>query len=172
MTNLASVFEKAERVVTELRARGFCLATAESCTGGLVSTALTSVPGSSDVFGYGFVSYADRAKVDLLSVPQSLLDSHGAVSAEVADAMAVGALTNTKADLAVSITGIAGPSGGSPKKPVGLVFMAVAQRRAQPTRVARHQFKGDRHSVRMSAALVALDAVLSALNAPATDPRS
>lgn len=171
MTDLTSLFEQAERVVTALRSRGFCLATAESCTGGLVSTALTSVPGSSDVLGYGFVTYANQAKVDLLSVPQSLLDRHGAVSAEVAEAMADGALARARSDLAVSITGIAGPTGASAEKPVGLVFMAVAER-AQQTRVARHQFEGDRHGVRMAATMAALDAVLSALNVPATQPRS
>lgn len=138
------------------------LATAESCTGGLVSAALTSVPGSSDVFGYGFVTYANQAKADLISVPQTMLDTHGAVSPQVAQAMAEGALARAKADLAVAITGIAGPGGGSETKPVGLVFIAIAQRATQ-TEVIRHNFSGERHAIRVSAATAALDHVAAAL---------
>ena len=101
--------------------RGLMLATAESCTGGLVAALITEIPGSSDVFDRGFVTYSNAAKAESLDVAPALLNPFGAVSAEVAGAMATGALAHSRADVAVSITGIAGPGGGSPEKPVGLV---------------------------------------------------
>ena len=110
------------------RESGLMIATAESCTGGLVAAALTSVAGSSMVFERGFVTYSNRAKMELLGVPGGLIEEHGAVSEQVARAMAEGALKHSRADLAVSITGIAGPGGGSPDKPVGLVHFACAAR--------------------------------------------
>jgi nicotinamide-nucleotide amidase len=100
--------------------------TAESCTGGLVAALLTSVPGSSDVVERGFVTYSNEAKIELLGVPSGTIAKHGAVSAQTAEAMARGALTHSHADVSVSITGVAGPGGGSAEKPVGLVFLAVA----------------------------------------------
>ncbi len=100
--------------------------TAESCTGGLVAALLTSVPGSSDVVERGFVTYSNEAKIELLGIPAETIAKHGAVSAQTAEAMAHGALANSRADVAVSITGVAGPGGGSVEKPVGLVFFAVA----------------------------------------------
>jgi nicotinamide-nucleotide amidase len=118
----------AKRVLDLCRARGFHLATAESCTGGLVAAALTEIAGSSDVVECGFVTYSNRAKESMLGVPASTLKRYGAVSAETASAMAAGALAHSQADLSVAITGIAGPGGGSKQKPVGLVHFAAASR--------------------------------------------
>ncbi len=117
----------AERVLDNARKRGLHIATAESCTGGLIASALTDVPGSSDVFERGFVGYSNRAKTELLGVPADLIIRLGAVSAEVARAMAEGALAHSQANVAVSCTGIAGPGGGSDAKPVGLVYLALAR---------------------------------------------
>ncbi len=102
--------------------------TAESCTGGLVAALLTSIPGSSDVLERGFVTYSNDAKIELLGVPAGTIERHGAVSAQTAQAMAIGALAHSRAEVAVSITGVAGPGGGSAEKPVGLVFLALATR--------------------------------------------
>ncbi|MGD2025207.1 MAG: CinA family protein [Methyloceanibacter sp.] len=121
------------------RGRGDAIATAESCTGGLVSTALTSVPGSSDVFDRGFITYTNTAKSQMLHVPSWLIEKHGAVSEEVARAMAGGALIHSNATIAVAITGIAGPGGGTIDKPVGLVHFA-AGRRELPMQHQRIEF--------------------------------
>ena len=110
------------------KAKKLTVATAESCTGGLVAGALTEIAGSSAVVERGFVTYTNQSKHDLVGVPQATLDKHGAVSRETAEAMAQGALAHAPADLAVAITGIAGPTGGSPQKPVGLVHFAAASR--------------------------------------------
>ena len=120
--------EAALRGFALCRERQFTLTTAESCTGGLVAAAITDIPGSSDVFDRGFVTYSNQAKQALLGVSKDLLDKHGAVSAEVAKAMAQGALNAAMTSIAVSLTGIAGPGGGSPEKPVGLVFIACTDR--------------------------------------------
>jgi nicotinamide-nucleotide amidase len=118
----------AARVLDLCRARGLTVATAESCTGGLVAAALTEIAGSSDVVDRGFVTYSNAAKQDMLGVPVGILERHGAVSRETAEAMAKGALAHAPADLAVAITGIAGPGGGTTEKPVGLVHFAAAAR--------------------------------------------
>ncbi len=118
----------AKRVLDACRARGLHVATAKSCTGGLVAGALTEIAGSSDVVECGFVTYSNAAKETMLGVPASTLKRHGAVSAETASAMAAGALKNSPADLSVAITGIAGPGGGSKQKPVGLVYFAAVSR--------------------------------------------
>lgn len=136
-------------------AQGLTLATAESCTGGLVAAALTAISGSSAVVERGFVTYSNQAKCDMLGVPMSLIDAFGAVSEEVARAMAEGALAHSRADVAVAITGIAGPTGGSVEKPVGLVHVAAA-RDGRPTLHRREVFVGDRDAVRLQAALTAL----------------
>jgi nicotinamide-nucleotide amidase len=120
--------DKARALLDLCRARKVTIATAESCTGGLVAATLTEIPGSSDVFERGFVTYSDAAKAAMLGVPTLVLQRFGAVSRETAEAMAQGALAHSPADLAVSITGIAGPGGGSPGKPVGLVHFAAAAR--------------------------------------------
>lgn len=127
----------ARRVLDLCRARGLLIATAESCTGGLVAAALTDIAGSSDVVDCGLVTYSNEAKQKLLGVPAATLQRHGAVSRETAAAMAKGALKNSRADIAVAITGIAGPGGGSKRKPVGLVYFAAADRDGR--RVARRR---------------------------------
>ena len=129
----------AAEVLAAARAGGDLIATAESCTGGMVSASLTSVPGSSDVFDRGFVTYTNAAKSEMLDVPFWLIEKHGAVSEEVARAMAGGALAHSNATLAVAITGIAGPGGGTGDKPVGLVHFA-AERRDVPTQHQRVEF--------------------------------
>jgi PncC family amidohydrolase len=120
------LLDLAERVGAACRVRGMTLATAESCTGGLVAHLVTEAPGSSDFYLGGLVTYADRVKETLAAVPASVLESHGAVSAQVAVAMADGARASLGADIAVAVTGIAGPGGGTPAKPVGLTYIAVA----------------------------------------------
>ena len=118
----------AQAVVSSCKTHGLRIVTAESCTGGLIIGALTAVPGSSDVVERGFVPYANQAKTEMLDVDEGLIAAHGAVSEEVANALAEGALLNSTADLSVAVTGIAGPGGGSKEKPVGLVHIAAARR--------------------------------------------
>ena len=118
---------QATALLKAARENGDLIATAESCTGGLVAAALTAVPGSSDVFERGFVTYSNAAKSEMLGVPYWLIEKHGAVSEDAARAMAGGALTHSNASLAVAVTGIAGPSGGTPEKPVGLVHFAAGR---------------------------------------------
>jgi competence/damage-inducible protein CinA-like protein len=147
-----------------LRARGLKLAVAESCTGGLIGKLLTDPPGSSDYVLLDVVSYANSAKRDVLGVAPALLERHGAVSAEVATAMAEGVLAKAGADLAVATTGIAGPGGGSEQKPVGLVWLAIA-RRGEKTVTERIQAQGDRERVRTLAAYAALQRIALAARA-------
>jgi len=158
--------DAAKRVLELCRARGLHVATAESCTGGLVAAALTEIPGSSDVVDCGFVTYSDEAKQAMLGVPAATLKRYGAVSAQTAKAMAAGALKNSRADLAVSITGIAGPGGGSKQKPVGLVHFAAASRDGR--RIARKRLYGEigRRRVRLRSVIEAL-ALLQLLSRPA-----
>jgi nicotinamide-nucleotide amidase len=157
--------EEAEEVLAACRAGRLHLATAESCTGGLLSALLTAVPGSSAVVECGFVTYSDASKTALLGVPPALLEAHGAVSAEVAQAMVEGALVRGRAQLAVAVTGIAGPGGGSAHKPVGLVYLACA-RQGQPPRVERQHFGGDREAVREASVRRALALLREAAGAP------
>jgi nicotinamide-nucleotide amidase len=124
----AQLMEQAVALLEACRTCGETLATAESCTGGLLAATLTAIPGSSDVFERGFVTYSNAAKSEMLGVPFWLIERHGAVSEDVARAMAGGALTHSHATLAVSVTGIAGPDGGSADKPVGLVYFAAGRR--------------------------------------------
>jgi nicotinamide-nucleotide amidase len=130
-----------------LRERGWKIATAESCTGGLIAAACTAVAGSSDWFERGFVTYSNEAKAESLGVPMTLIEAHGAVSAEVARAMADGALAHSHATLAVAVTGIAGPGGATPGKPVGTVWVALAQA-GQSTQAELLNLSGDRAAVR------------------------
>lgn len=148
------------RLVAACRARGVRVATAESCTGGLVAGRITAVPGASAVFLGGVVSYANAAKRDLLGVPQEILDRHGAVSGACAEAMAAGARARFGADAAVSVTGIAGPDGGTPEKPVGLVWFGLAT--AAGARAERCVFAGDREAVRRQASERALELLAGA----------
>lgn len=157
------LIDAARRVVEANRAAGRTVAVAESCTGGLVAAALTEIPGSSDVFAAGFVTYSNEAKMRLLKVNSDVLETFGAVSIAVAWSMAQGALANSEADVSVAITGIAGPGGGSEKKPVGTVVFARAEQGGDPADVHadRKQF-GDlgRGGIRLQAALVALELLL------------
>ncbi len=150
----------AERLVAKLKERGFTCATAESCTGGTVGGAITAVPGSSAVFLGGVISYANEVKRDVLGVPQEILDGHGAVSPECAERMAAGVRRLLKADLAVSLTGIAGPDGGSAEKPIGLVWFGLAAK--DGVRTEKRVFAGDRAAVRAQAVDHALGLLLSA----------
>ena len=151
----SEVLSLAEEVLTACRARSWHLATAESCTGGLVAAALTSIAGSSDVVERGFVTYSNEAKSELLGVPAATIAAHGAVSTETAAAMAQGAIVRAPVNLAVSIIGVAGPGGGSVEKPVGLVIFGLA-RRDGACRTERHVFSGGRARVREAALEVAL----------------
>jgi nicotinamide-nucleotide amidase len=147
--------QRATELLESYRRAGLRIATAESCTGGLVAAALTSIAGSSDVVERGFVTYTNDAKEQQLGVPRLALLAYGAVSEPVARAMAEGALRESLADVAVSVTGIAGPGGATSGKPVGLVHFGIA-RRGRDTQAERHVFPGDRDAVRDAALQVAL----------------
>ncbi len=152
-----------ENVAQALINKGMYVCTAESCTGGLIAMSLTERSGSSAYFERGLVTYSNEAKTELLDVDPSLIEKHGAVSAEVARAMAEGAIKNSQADIAVSVTGIAGPTGGSPEKPVGLVYIGVALK-DKPARVIHNQFEGSRQSVRLQSCEKALRLILETLD--------
>ncbi len=141
-----------------------CLAVAESCTGGWLAKLLTDLPGSSAWFERGFVTYSNAAKVEMLGVRQQTLDAHGAVSAATVNEMAVGALAHSHANVAAAISGVAGPDGGTPDKPVGLVWIAWAMR-GQPEQAEQFQFVGDREVVRLQAAETALLGLVQRLKA-------
>jgi nicotinamide-nucleotide amidase len=145
-----------------LRGRAAMLATAESCTGGLIAAACTGMAGSSDWFERGFVTYSNAAKTEMLGVEPALLAAHGAVSAEVACAMAAGALARSTAGWSVAVTGIAGPGGATPDKPVGTVWLAIAGRAAAP-RAELLQLDGDREAIRMQTVERALQRLIEAL---------
>jgi nicotinamide-nucleotide amidase len=167
------LFSTDERRVEELvldlcRAEGWTLATAESCTGGMVAERLTSVPGSSDAFFGAIVAYSDEVKASELDVPADVLERHGAVSAETAAVMAAGARKRLGADVAVSVTGIAGPGGGTAEKPVGLVFLHAES--PQGSRSADFVFPGDRESIRRRAAVTALHLVRRLLQQSRDEP--
>jgi nicotinamide-nucleotide amidase len=146
----AEILALAQSVLDACRARGWHVTTAESCTGGLVAAALTAIAGASDVVERGFVTYSNEAKSEMLGVPPATIAAYGAISAETAAAMAQGAIGRARADVAVSVTGIAGPGGGSAVKPVGLVFLGLA-RRDGACRTERHVYEGDRAAVRDAA---------------------
>lgn len=149
------ILEAATALLERCRAQGLHIATAESCTGGLIAGALTEIAGSSDVVERGFVTYSNEAKQEMLGVPEAMIRDHGAVSAEVAEAMAKGALAGSRADVAVSATGIAGPGGATAEKPVGLVYLGIA-RRGGAARAERFVFPGDRAAVRLATVVEAL----------------
>ena len=165
MSTLPALLTHAARELVELATeRGVSLATAESCTGGLVAASITEIAGSSAVLERGFVTYSNAAKAESLAVPVAMIAQYGAVSEQVASAMAEGALFNSHADIAVAITGIAGPSGGAEDKPVGLVWFGLA-RRGEATHTERHFFAHlDRHGVREAAASEALRLLTEAVS--------
>lgn len=147
----------ARATIARLRAAGAMLVTAESCTGGLIAGAVTEIPGSSDVLHGGYVTYANAAKTGMIGVPAELIATHGAVSREVAQAMARGALARSGATVAIAVTGVAGPGGGSPEKPVGTVWFGLAT--ASSSHEERQVFAGDRHAIRRATVLHALQLV-------------
>jgi len=151
-----SLVEDATVLLASCRENGLRIATAESCTGGLISGLLTTVPGSSDVVERGFVTYTNKAKQEMLGVPEDLFETLGAVSADVARAMAASALDRSGADLAVAVTGIAGPGGATESKPVGLVHLSAC-RKGGDVIDERHVFSGDRSKVRIQAVAVAIE---------------
>jgi nicotinamide-nucleotide amidase len=151
----------AEAVLARCREKKLMIATAESCTGGMIAGALTDIAGSSDVVERGFFTYSNRAKTEMLGVPAALIGRHGAVSAEVARAMASGALEHAPVELAVAVTGIAGPGGGSADKPVGLVHLATA-RRGEELQSEHHVFPGDRDAIRRATVERALELLIAA----------
>ena len=161
----AATREFAAAVLDAARARGMMIATAESCTGGLIIGALTDIAGSSDVVDRGFVTYSNQAKQDMLGVSEDTLTAHGAVSAETATEMAAGALARSGPDLAIYVTGVAGPGGGSDEKPVGLVWFGLAKDGARAIAESR-MFAGlDREGVRRATVLHALAMLKAALDA-------
>lgn len=166
---MPSLAELCERTLLACRARGTMLATAESCTGGMIAAALTDIAGSSSVVERGFVVYSNDAKREMLGVPPGLLETHGAVSEPVARAMAEGALANSRAGIAVAVTGIAGPGGGSAAKPVGLVHLACAMA-GNGTLHRRAVFPGDRAEIRAATVVAALELVLMHLDGSGAEP--
>ena len=164
MTQAALVRALAAELGTLLSARGWRVCTAESCTGGLVAGAITTIPGSSGWFDEGYVTYGNAAKTKLLGVPDELLRREGAVSETTARAMAEGAQAASGADLAVAVTGIAGPGGGTVAKPVGLVCFAWSTRAR--TRSTSFRFDGDRNAVREASVVAALEGLIEAARAP------
>jgi len=162
MTFPAQSLALARRLLGACEARGWHLATAESCTGGLIIGCLTEIAGSSAVVERGYVTYDNRAKQEVLGVPVALLERVGAVSEDVAKAMATGAVSQANVDLAIAVTGIAGPGGATPTKPVGLVHMAAAVR-DQPVLHRAEVFMGDRAAVRLATVDAALELALQAL---------
>jgi nicotinamide-nucleotide amidase len=151
----AAMMAEAEATLRHLRDRGLMCATAESCTGGLIAGLLTAVPGSSDVVERGFVTYSNRAKQEMLGVPEATIAEHGAVSRQTAQAMVRGALSESAAQVGVAVTGVAGPGGGSAEKPVGLVFIAAAG--AAGVTIAEHRFGPlSRDAIREATVMAAL----------------
>jgi PncC family amidohydrolase len=159
------LLELARRLGAACRDRGLRIGTAESCTGGLVAHVITEVPGSSDYFTGGFVTYSNDLKTGLLDVPSDVLEAHGAVSAQVARAMADGARRRLAVDLAVAVTGVAGPDGGTAAKPVGLTYVAVADGDGDDVR--RHVWDSDRTGNKRLSAAAALDLLLARLSGSA-----
>ena len=158
--DLHDMLTRVQALAEALRRRGWHLATAESCTGGLIAAACTQLAGSSDWFERGFVSYSNAAKTELLGVPMTLIESHGAVSEAVARAMVQGALQRAPVELAVSVTGIAGPGGAVPGKPVGTVWLAWGT--AAGVQAERLQLGGDRDAVRHATVQAALQRLAEA----------
>ena len=149
------LLDAATTLLDRCRTGGLTLVTAESCTGGLVAGCLTAIPGSSDVVDRGFVTYSNEAKIELLGVPKDVIELNGAVSEEVARAMANAALDRCPADVSIAVTGIAGPGGGAPGKPVGLVHFAAANP-GRETLHARFVFDGDRTAIRLQSVAAAI----------------
>ncbi len=159
-----TLLARAAVLLDRYRASGLMIATAESCTGGLIASLLTEIPGSSNVIERGFVTYSNEAKNECLGVSMDLIMKHGAVSQDVACAMAAGALKNSRADVAVSVTGVAGPGGGSLEKPVGLVQFATARKGQAVISVEKRYGEAGRHAIRRMAVETALELLESRLD--------
>ena len=144
-------------------AKGEKVCTAESCTGGLIAKSLTDLAGSSDWYECGFVTYSNQAKIDMVAVPQSVIEEYGAVSEAVASAMANGARRNSRANYSIAVTGVAGPAGGSPQKPVGTVWIAVAT--GEQLFTQKYLFPGDREAIRQATTIQAMQNLLLLLKA-------
>lgn len=155
--------DSAKKLVDILSEKGLRIASAESCTGGMVSAAITAAPGASSVFDGTVVSYSNGVKNTLLGVPQEVLDTHGAVSAQCAEAMAEGVRSLMSADIGISLTGIAGPGGGTPEKPVGTVYLGISSKHGVLSRLLT--LSGDRDEVRKHSVLAALSAATDEANA-------
>ncbi len=156
------MLQTAQKLCDILKENKMTIATAESCTGGLIGAVLTSIPGVSEVYGYGVITYANEAKEKLLSVNHHTLSTVGAVDEKTAIEMAEGALKLSGADIAVSVTGIAGPGGGTDEKPVGLVYIGVAKRGESP-RAFKNIFSGDRNQIRKSTVIRAFELVMESI---------
>lgn len=150
---------KAHDILRTLRERNYKLVSAESCTGGLLSAALTEIPNSSEVFERGYVTYSNESKIELLTVPTFFIEDFGAVSHQTAVAMAEGALLMSRADISISITGVAGPDGGTDKSPVGTVYIATAYT-GHESICEMHSFSGSRHTIRENSIIAAFDMIL------------
>lgn len=160
---MSSISSLVDEVFVALQKKDLTLVTAESCTGGMIAAAITDKSGSSAILERGFVTYSNTAKEEDLDVPQWLIDRHGAVSEQVVLSMANGALTNSHADISIAVTGVAGPTGGSDEKPVGLVYIAC-QLRGGETKVTKNNFTGDRDNVRRQTVVKALELILEVVN--------
>ena len=150
-------YESASALLAETKARGFKIATAESCTGGLIAASLAAIPGASASLERGFVTYSNEAKTEMLGVPVDLIQRLGAVSRDVAIAMAEGAIAKSRADISVAVTGIAGPDGGTPEKPVGLVHMAASRRNGATIHEEKRFGDLGRHEIQLATVLAAFD---------------
>jgi nicotinamide-nucleotide amidase len=164
MTNWTDLLPLAEDIIRTAAEKGLMISTAESCTGGLIAGLLTEVAGSSAVLDRGFVTYSNDAKQEMLGVPGEILKQYGAVSPETAIAMAEGALAHSKASMSVSVTGIAGPGGGSPEKPVGTVHFAIAAKGQEPLHQAAAFGDLGRGEIRLSAVRTAIQLISNAIN--------
>ena len=157
-----AILNRAAELIASCRTAGLTIATAESCTGGLLAGLITAIPGSSDVFERGFVTYSNEAKIECLGVSPRILDTFGAVSSETARAMAAGTLAHSLAGMALSVTGIAGPAGGSPEKPVGLVYFGLARREGAVITVEKRFGDLGRDAIRSAALATAIALLLEA----------
>lgn len=149
-----------DQLIEKLTEKKWSLVTAESCTGGMIATIITDKAGSSKIFDRGFITYSNQSKIDHLNVPEIVISSHGAVSEETAEKMAAGALKNSKANVSIAVTGIAGPDGGTPQKPIGLVYIGYALK-GGIAQAAKHNFEGSREEIRLQATREAIKHLLN-----------
>ena len=157
----SELFDQADVLIKILKKQGIRIVTAESCTGGLLASLFTEIPGASEIFERGFITYSNDAKIENLGVPQKMIHSYGAVSSEVASAMAQGAIDNSHANLSIAITGIAGPDGGNADKPIGLVYIAISYN--GNTSALKNIFKGTRSMIRLQTLEKSLELIHTAI---------